>query len=413
MKTFVQYGAGNIGRGFIGALFSKAGYEVKFVDVNMQVIDALNELRQYPVEIVSSNGSRDEIIKNVSGVNGADKDAVINTIAAADAMATAVGVNIMPRIVPLITAGLKKRWAEGNMTPFNIVICENLIDADKLMRKLITETLTEEEIAIFDKTTGLVEASIGRMVPVMTDEMRKGDMLRVCVEEYCQLPVDAAAWKGEYPDIPGLHPYTPFEFYIRRKLYLHNMGHALTAYLGMLNNKEYIWQSISDPITKLIAQRAMTESALAMSKHFKFPLENLAEHIEDLVLRFGNRALGDTVARVGKDTKRKLSSSDRFAGALKLAESEGCGCVYIALGAAAGMFFNTDNDEGSDYIQSMIKDGGVENVIKNHMELSDDSLAAGYVKTYYDMIKSGATMEDLLAKAEDLKRDVLRPKLIP
>jgi mannitol-1-phosphate 5-dehydrogenase len=379
----------------------------------MQVVDAINELKQYPVEIVSKDGSRDEIITGVSAVSGMDNEAVINTIAAADAMATAVGVNIMPKIVPLIAASLKKRWADGNLEPFNIVICENLIDADKLMRKLICETLTEEEIAIFDKTTGLVEASIGRMVPVMTDEMRKGDILRVCVEEYCQLPVDRAAWKGEYPDIPGLHPYTPFEFYIRRKLYLHNMGHALTAYIGKLNDKEYIWQSIEDPYVKITVQRAMTESALAICRHFDYPLEKLSEHIEDLLLRFGNRALGDTVARVGRDAKRKLSSSDRFAGALKLAENEDCGCVYIALGAAAGMFFTIENDEGSEYIQAMIKEGGVDNVIVNHMELDKNSAAAGYIRIYYDMLKSGATTAELLAKAEQLKREVLRPKLIP
>ena len=30
----VMYGAGSIGRGFIGALFSEIGYEVVFIDVN-------------------------------------------------------------------------------------------------------------------------------------------------------------------------------------------------------------------------------------------------------------------------------------------------------------------------------------------------------------------------------------------
>ena len=34
----VMYGAGSIGRGFIGALFSEIGYEVVFIDVNDDVI---------------------------------------------------------------------------------------------------------------------------------------------------------------------------------------------------------------------------------------------------------------------------------------------------------------------------------------------------------------------------------------
>ncbi len=412
MKYFVQYGAGNIGRGFIGALFSQAGYKVDFVDVNMELINALNDRGSYPVEIVSSEGSRDVVIENVGGINGMDKEAVISAIASADAMATAVGVNIMPRIVPLITAGIKRRWEQGNFTPFNIIICENLIDADKLMHKLIFDELDDAQKEKFDKTVGLVEASIGRMVPVMTDAMRKGDNLRVCVEEYCQLPVDGGAWKGELANIEGLHPFKPFEMYIKRKLYLHNMGHALCAYLGNLNNVEYIWQAVANPSVKLIAQRAMLESAMALSSHFNFDTMKLLEHIEDLLIRFTNVALGDTVARVGKDTKRKLSASDRFAGALKMCEAEGYGCAYIAIGAAAALYFECENDEGTAYVKGILDSEGVDAVLTKHMELDVNSKSFGYIKQYYDLLKNGADMNALLAAAEANKKALLAPKKI-
>ena len=42
MKTAVMYGAGNIGRGFIGQVLHDSGYEVAFIDVNMEVVDALS-----------------------------------------------------------------------------------------------------------------------------------------------------------------------------------------------------------------------------------------------------------------------------------------------------------------------------------------------------------------------------------
>ena len=39
-----MYGAGNIGRGFIGQVFSGSGYSVGFIDINKEVIAKLNEI---------------------------------------------------------------------------------------------------------------------------------------------------------------------------------------------------------------------------------------------------------------------------------------------------------------------------------------------------------------------------------
>ncbi len=47
----VQLGAGNIGRSFIGQIFSRAGWEVVFVDIDSAVIDELNRKRRYTVEV--------------------------------------------------------------------------------------------------------------------------------------------------------------------------------------------------------------------------------------------------------------------------------------------------------------------------------------------------------------------------
>ena len=137
----VMYGAGNIGRGFIGQLFSQSGYNVSFIDVNKEVIEALNNRGEYIVEVLSNDSNEEVAVKNVSAVDGTDADAVAEAIANCDIMATAVGVNILPRIVGNIAAGLKKRWENGNKTHFNIIICENLLDADKILAKYVKELL--------------------------------------------------------------------------------------------------------------------------------------------------------------------------------------------------------------------------------------------------------------------------------
>ena len=143
----VMYGGGNIGRGFIGQLLSQSGYEVTFVDVVDAVVDTLNRDHKYPVRILSSEGYRDVDVVNVSAANGNNTEAVADAIANADIMATAVGARILKFIVPNIVAGLRKRWAMKK-APLNILICENLMDANKVLEGMLKEQLTEEEKAI-------------------------------------------------------------------------------------------------------------------------------------------------------------------------------------------------------------------------------------------------------------------------
>ena len=216
----VMYGGGNIGRGFIGATLSQSGYEVTFIDVAEPVVRALQEKHCYPVRYVSSEGYEDVLIENVTAVNGNDTEAAAEAIAACDIMATAVGARILKFIVPNIVAGLRRRWSRTE-APLNIIICENLNDANKILEGMLKEQLSEEEKKLFDARVGLVEASIGRMVPVQTEEMKDGDPMRVCVERYGFLPVDKAAFKGAVPEIKNMVPFEPFDFFIKRKLYSH------------------------------------------------------------------------------------------------------------------------------------------------------------------------------------------------
>jgi len=401
MKTFVQYGAGNIGRGFIAQLFSDAGYFVHFVDVDRQIVNALNVQRRYPVSIVSNSGNRDIWVENVDCVNGLEKENVADAIAECDLMATAVGVNILPRIVPNIVEGFRKRIESGNEKPLNIIICENLIDADKLLNKLISELLNEDEKIIFKKMVGLVEASVGRMVPVMTEEQKKDNILKVCVESFCELPVDKDAFKGDIPSVPNLLPFTPFEFYIKRKLFIHNMGHAITAYLGYLSGYEYIWQAISNPSINKIVRNAMNESAKALSIKFNIPIKDIEEHIDDLINRFGNVELGDTVLRVGKDTKRKLSENDRFSGAIKLCEELGIKPVYIPIGIAAGLLFDSKNDDGTDEVNKKLVNEGINSVLSEICGLKGNN---EIIKNYYQHLKSEPNLNVLLEKADTYQK---------
>lgn len=392
----LMYGGGNIGRGFIGMLLSASGYEVTIVDVVDSVIENLNTNKKYPVRIISNDGHTDIDVLNINAVDGKDGAAVAEAIASVDIMATAVGVNVLKFIIPNIVAGLKLR-KERNLPPFNIIICENLMDANKVLEKMIKEHLNADEQNWFDQNIGLVEASIGRMVPVQTEDMKDGNPLRVCVESYGFLPVDKDAFKGEIPNIKNMVPFSPFDFYLKRKLYVHNMGHATCAYLGNILGLEYIYQSIDKDEVYLIVRRAMEESARALSKKYGVALEEILLHITDLLNRFTNAALKDTCQRVGGDPVRKLSPDDRLIGSSKLAMEMGVTPAYIAIGAAAGLRRYLNEVDGCEQSKECAK-----NVLCEHCKLDADDKLTKMILDMYQMILDGKSLAEIRRAADSV-----------
>jgi mannitol-1-phosphate 5-dehydrogenase len=247
----------------------------------------------------------------------------------------------------------------------------------------------------------------------LPEEKKKGNPLRVAVEPYNILPVDKDAFKGEIPDVKNLYPYAPFNLFIERKLFMHNMSHALTAYLGFLRGYEYIYQAIGDFDIKYVAYKALTASAVALSIENKADIKFLFDHAENLLYRFTNVQLGDTVERVGKDTIRKLSVNDRLIGALKLAEKHNVNASYICIGVAAGMLFNPTADERSVELSSFVNENGVKVALEKYSEYTGTStylpVYSEYTGKYvdvieeiYKMLKNGKTVKDAVVYVDGL-----------
>ena len=396
MKKAVMYGAGNIGRGFITQLFYESGYATSFIDVNMTVIDKLNEDHEYPVYITKNGAYEEHPVKNVSGIDGKDVAAIAAAIADADIMATAVGVNILKFIHANVAEGVKLRRARGIEAPLNIIICENMIGADHYFAELVKGDLDDADKAYFDSHIALVEPSIGRMVPATPKEIAEKNPLAVCVEEYCELPVDKAAFKGEIPAIRNMIPFTPFDFYIQRKLFMHNMSHAVTAYFGKLKGYTYIWEASKDAEIKYLSLRALLESSRALSAEHGVELGSLLDFSANLISRYENKLLGDTIDRVGKDTKRKLSANDRLVGSAKLCLKHGIKPVNICAGMAAALFFAPADDPAAVEVSSFCAENGVAAALEKYAELPADSEITAMVAADYALLKNGTSLIDLL-----------------
>jgi mannitol-1-phosphate 5-dehydrogenase len=218
---------------------------------------------------------------------------------------------------------------------------------------------------MLEEKIGFVEASIGRMVPIVAPEVRANDPLYVEVEAYSELPVDGDAFRAPIPAIRNLKPISPFQAYVERKLYVHNAGHAATAYLGWLKGYEFIWQAIQDRTIRSVVFDAMTESCRGLAKRFSMSEVALEMHRDDLLRRFGNRALGDQIVRVAADPIRKLGPEDRFFGAISMCLELGIPPVGLVKGVAAALQFDNPKDEAAMALQTRLREQGIDAVIRS------------------------------------------------
>lgn len=367
--TLIVFGAGNIGRSFVGQLFARAGYEVGFVDVNRSLVDAVNRERRYRIEI-KDRQPETIWVEGVSAIDGADQEKVARAVAGADILATAVGPGALPHVYPAISAGLIMRRQHGR-GPLDIIICENLRNAAHAFAQGLRSYLPSG--FPLDDYVGLVETSIGKMVPMMPEAALRQDPLVLYAEAYNTLILDARAFKNPIPNVPGLDPKQDMAAYVDRKAFIHNLGHAACAYLGHLLNPDwrFIWETVGDPKVRRVAKVAMWESGRALIKRYpsEFDEQNQEAHIKDLLSRFANQALGDSIFRVGRDLPRKLSREDRLVGALLLDAAEGVPAPATTLALAAAFFFQARDGNGQLFpadaeFQQNLAENGVDTTLR-------------------------------------------------
>jgi mannitol-1-phosphate 5-dehydrogenase len=383
MKQAVIFGAGNIGRGFIGQLYSESGYAVTFVDVDQPLLDALNGQGAYTIQLVDNDGTRDVCVGPVRALHADDVESVVEAVSRAEVMATAVGARALPYVAPNIAAGVRRRREAGVDRAVNCVVCENLKGAAGILRDMVVEHLSPDERAYLDAHVGFVDTVIGRMVPPLTPEMRARDPALIRVEPYKELPVDRCGFVGPVPPVEAMDACDNFLVYTARKLYVHNCGHAVLAYLGFLKGYTYGYEALADREVADSLQATWEESIAGQVAQYGVEAGWLRAHAEDLRRRFANRALGDTVFRLGRDPVRKIGPTDRLVAPARLAEAAGVTPHALARAIAAALCFDPADDPVARDLQRRLADEGIDAVLADVCRIHPGEPLASLIRQSY------------------------------
>lgn len=347
-RKIVIFGAGKIGRSFIGQLFGCAGYRVVFSDVDPAIIAGLNQKGSYRV-VIKGEKEEEIIVPNVLAISAREKEKVVEAVATAGILAVSVGKNVLETIIPDIASGLIQRNCNNPGIPLDIILAENMRSAADFVRKHLKNNLPPGFPA--ETMIGLVETSIGKMVPIIPQAELEKDPLVVFAEPYNTLIVDRKGFKSAIPEIKGLSPKGNIKAWVDRKAFIHNLGHATAAYYGYFlhPNAVYLYEVLDDSEVLLFTRAVMLQSAEILRAAYPddFTTTDLEDHIDDLISRFRNKALRDTIFRVGQDLVRKLGTDDRFMGSVHLAIQYRMPYDLILEAMSYGLFFKAKDDAGN------------------------------------------------------------------
>lgn len=310
----VHFGAGNIGRGFVGLLLHQAGYEVVFADVADALIEQLAAADSYNVHEVGEEPTV-RTVDNFRALNSGTHEAeLVREIATADIVTTAVGPHILKFVAPTITKGIAAR-ATG-LAPLQVMACENAINATDILRAEVAG-LWDEAAGSLDSAAVFANTAVDRIVP----DQAPGQGLDVTVETFYEWVIDRTAFGDAAPVIPGATFVDELAPYIERKLFTVNTGHASAAYFGFEAGLEKISEAMADQDVAEDVRAVLEETKqLLVAKH-GFSNDEQEAYVQKILVRFSNPHLPDTVNRVGRAPLRKLSRHERFIGpAAELAE---------------------------------------------------------------------------------------------
>lgn len=376
----LHFGAGNIGRGFIGKLLADSGIQVIFADVNDKVIDLLKQDQGYNVKIVGDSLNTIEHVSNVTGVNSKDEQAVIALFKEVDLVTTAVGPNVLKIIAPTIAKGLETRFAAGNEKPLNIIACENMVRGTTFLKEQVFAHLSAELQAKAEKLVGFVDSAVDRIVPpVQVDE---ADPLLVTVEEFSEWIVDKTQFKGEIPHIVGMEQTDNLMAFVERKLFTLNTGHATTAYLGKLKGHRFVKESIEDSAIKADVKATMQESGAVLIQRYGFDPQAHAAYIEKILKRFANPYLVDDVDRVGREPLRKLSFNDRLIKPLRGTLEYQLANAHLVQAIAAALAYRNEQDPQALELAQSLAEKGVRETLRHYTELQDEAMIERIAQAY-------------------------------
>jgi len=183
--------------------------------------------------------------------------------------------------------------------------------------------------------------------------------------------------------------------FVERKLYIVNMGHATTAYLGLLVGEPTIQSALQNPKIESFVRDTLYEASQYIMNKFEFESEEMSAFIEKTLTRFKNKNISDDVLRVGRSPIRKLGYDERLLKPTRELFKMGLSIEHLAVAVAAGFLFYSTEDEEAVALQKYIQENGIEEAISHFTKIEEKEIK-DKIKRNYELLKNKSYFTQLI-----------------
>ena len=365
-----MWGAGRIGRGFTADLFHEPHWRTVFVDIDARLIRLLNERRAYTIFKAQSGGVSRTLIEGGFSALHTDETAALETLFEENGLLVDIAVpresleQVADMIAPLIA-----HRARVNPAPMDFMMNVNTALPNAAFAMLLEQRLTGEAFIYYKNNVGVSTAAALCISPFATEAMLREDPLALLNNGYAEMAVGRQAFKGALPGVPRIRLSDDIQAEEIRRLYTLNMAHALCCYLGVKKGYRTVLEAVRDSELRGVLKRALEEASMGLQAVYGFSAEAMAAWRGVILELLDNPYINDNLSRLGTDTRRKLSASDRLCGPALMCLSAGGQPRAIARAIRAGFDYE-DNDAGTRYVRSWVATHGLPSAVREICRLT-------------------------------------------
>jgi len=296
-KIAVHFGAGNVGRGFIAPLLKENGYRVIFVDSSNDLVEKINNQKEYKVTSYDKESTRDNLVEKIRALHTDQDQPLKEILNKASLVTSSVGPNNLPLIANLLDKHIE--------TKVDFIAFENMYRASTyvLEQKDSLHQKIQEHDVVVDK-----------IIPLQNIEN-----LDLIVESFGSIVFDQGQYidKDKLIELSEVVSKGDYEKEFTKKLWLLNGLHVCLAYYGLSKGVEYIHELYEQKENEEFIKKINSEYLKAYTLYSNQDTEEVAEYQNEINLRFSSKKSKDQTIRIARNPEIKFSKSERVHGPLK------------------------------------------------------------------------------------------------